>query len=232
MKTTLPKKSLSIKPRLDQIVKVILDIAREQAAMIILFGSYARGNWVRDWYVEDHITYSYESDIDILLVTKNPKYAGYQGSFLKQKIDEKLQRAGLGWRPFLAPPITLIIEPIQRINKEVEKNRYFFLDIKKEGVILYDSGEFKLAEPKELDWKETREIAKEYFEQWFPQGNGFMDATVYMLQRNNLNLAAFQLHQATESYYNTILLVFSSYKVKYMTLLRSVALQVTIVMHY
>lgn len=191
MKTTLPKKSLSIKPRLDQIVKVILDIAREQAALIILFGSYARGNWVRDWYVEDHTTYSYESDLDILLVTKSPKYAGYQGTLLKQKIDEKLQRAGLGWRPFLAPPITLIIEPIQRINKELEKSRYFFLDIKKEGVILYNSGEFKLAEPKELDWKETREIAKEYFEQWFPQGNGFMDATSYMLERNNLNLAAF-----------------------------------------
>jgi predicted nucleotidyltransferase len=137
MKTVLPKNSLSIKSRLDQIVKVILDIAREQAVMIILFGSYARGNWVRDWYVEDHITYSYESDLDILLVTKSPKYAGYQGSSLKQKIEEKLQKAGLGWRPFLAPPVTLIIEPIQRINKELEKNRYFFSDIKKEGVILY-----------------------------------------------------------------------------------------------
>lgn len=127
MKITLPKKPLSIKPRLDQIVKVILDIAREQAALIILFGSYARGNWVRDWYVEDHTTYSYESDLDILLVTKSPKYAGYQGTLLKQRIDKKLQRAGLGWRPLLAPPITLIIEPIQRINKELEKKLFFII---------------------------------------------------------------------------------------------------------
>ena len=32
---------------------------------IILFGSYARGDWVKDMYVEDHITYSYESDLDL-----------------------------------------------------------------------------------------------------------------------------------------------------------------------
>ena len=58
MKTTLPKNSLVIKDRLDSIVQEILAVAKEQIAMIILFGSYAKGIWVRDWYVEGHITYS------------------------------------------------------------------------------------------------------------------------------------------------------------------------------
>ena len=35
-----------------------------------------------------------------------------------------------------------------------------------------------------------------------------------MLQNNQLNLAAFQLHQATESLYTAILLVFTGYKGK------------------
>ncbi|MBD3322309.1 MAG: hypothetical protein GF350_14510 [Chitinivibrionales bacterium] len=37
---------------------------------IILFGSYARGAWVEDSYVQDGITYEYKSDMDILVVVK------------------------------------------------------------------------------------------------------------------------------------------------------------------
>jgi predicted nucleotidyltransferase len=64
MKTSLPENSLVIKDRLDAIVQEILAVARDQISMIILFGSYAKGTWVRDWYVEGHITYSYESDLE------------------------------------------------------------------------------------------------------------------------------------------------------------------------
>ena len=39
MKTSLPKNSLVIKDRLDSIVQEILAVAKEQIAMIILFGS-------------------------------------------------------------------------------------------------------------------------------------------------------------------------------------------------
>ena len=69
-----------IKERLDAIVQEILAAAKDQISMIILFGSYAKGTWVQDWYVEGHITYSYESDLDILVVTKSPKYRGLKGA--------------------------------------------------------------------------------------------------------------------------------------------------------
>ena len=115
---------------------------------------------------------------------------------------------------FLSPPVTLITETIARFNEELEKNRYFFSDIKKEGILLYNSGEFKLAEPRDLNWSERREIAKNDYEQWFPDGTGLIVATYDSLKRSNLNLSAFLLHQATESFYNAILLVFSGYKGK------------------
>ena len=51
MKTKLPKRSLVIKDRLDRIVETILSGSKNELAMIILFGSYARGNWVVDSYV-------------------------------------------------------------------------------------------------------------------------------------------------------------------------------------
>ncbi|MFK7968397.1 MAG: HEPN domain-containing protein [Rickettsiaceae bacterium] len=214
MKIELPKKSLMIKDRLDAIVEEILASAQNELAMIILFGSYAKGTWVVDSYMEDHITYSYQSDLDILLVTKSPRYAGFQGRSLQSKIEQRLKRRGLGWRPFLSPPVTLITETIARFNEELEKNRYFFSDIKKEGILLYDSGEFELAEPRDLNWSERREIAKNDYEQWFPDGTGLIVATYDSLKRSNLNLSAFLLHQATESFYNAILLVFSGYKGK------------------
>ena len=212
MKTTLPKNSLIIKERLDAIVQEILAVAKDQVAMIILFGSYAKGTWVRDWYVEGHITYSYESDLDILVVTKSPKYRGLKGASFESDLTKRLERKGLRGKTFGAPWVTFVVEPIKYLNQQLEKSQYFFSDIKKEGVLLYDSGEFTLAEPKDLNSEERRQIAKDDFDQWFPRAIGFIKATNYMLQDNYLNLAAFQLHQATESFYSAILLVFTGYK--------------------
>jgi len=212
MKTTLPKNSLIIKERLDAIVQEILAAARDQVAMIILFGSYAKGTWVRDWYVEGHITYSYESDLDILVVTKSPKYRGLKGASFESDLTKRLERKGLRGKTFGAPWVTFVVEPIKYLNQQLEKSQYFFSDIKKEGILLYDSGEFTLAEPKDLNSEERRQIAKDDFDQWFPRAIGFIKATNYMLQDNYLNLAAFQLHQATESFYSAILLVFTGYK--------------------
>jgi predicted nucleotidyltransferase len=212
MKTSLPENSLVIKERLDAIVQEILAVAKDQVAMIILFGSYAKGTWVRDWYVEGHITYSYESDLDILVVTKSPKYRGPKGASFESDLTKRLERKGLRGKTFGAPWVTFVVEPIKYLNQQLEKSQYFFSDIKKEGILLYDSGEFTLAEPKDLNWKERRQIAKDDFAQWIPRAIGFIKATNYMLQDNYLNLAAFQLHQATESFYSAILLVFTGYK--------------------
>jgi HEPN domain-containing protein len=71
-----------------------------------------------------------------------------------------------------------------------------------------------LAEAKELLWKERKEIAKEDYEHWFERGKGFFIACKYQLERDDYPLSAFMLHQATESFYNTVLLVFSGYKPK------------------
>lgn len=71
MKTTLPERSLKIQARLNFIVQQILDIAQDKIAMIILYGSFARGDWGRD------LPNGYYSDTDILIILKKGKYKGH-----------------------------------------------------------------------------------------------------------------------------------------------------------
>ncbi|MHC4737864.1 MAG: nucleotidyltransferase domain-containing protein [Planctomycetota bacterium] len=61
------KKSLIHLPQYkrDELKRIVKIIRRQfpSAHMIILFGSYARDEWVEDTYTEGHITYEYISDL-------------------------------------------------------------------------------------------------------------------------------------------------------------------------
>ncbi|HJK86427.1 MAG TPA: HEPN domain-containing protein, partial [Candidatus Megaira endosymbiont of Nemacystus decipiens] len=92
--------------------------------------------------------------------------------------------------------------------------QYFFSDIKKEGILLYDSGTHELSEPAELDKDEVRKIAQDDYDYWYKRGSGFLIDTNSPMKRNDYAIATFYLHQATESFYNAILLVFTGYKPK------------------
>ena len=214
MKTTLPTRSLLIKARLDDIVRETLAIAAEKIAMIILFGSYARGDWVQDEYEENNIIYSYQSDLDILLVSKKGKHIKSLEVGMEETVEKRLNRKAIFYPRPRTPWATFIVESIDRLNKELEKGHYFFGDIKKEGVMLYDSGEFVLCEAGKLPWAEKREIAREDYEYWFEKGVECIVDAHNIFGRGNFNKSAFELHQATESFYNAILLVFSGYKPK------------------
>ncbi|WP_395477170.1 nucleotidyltransferase and HEPN domain-containing protein [Rickettsia endosymbiont of Pantilius tunicatus] len=211
MKTELPERSLHIRGRLNFIVQQILKLAQDKIAMIILYGSFARGDWVRD------LPNGYHSDTDILIILKKGKYKGHATLNLEDNIYKRLIKTGVINPKQIIPydsRISIILESIEEINRQLEKGRYFYTDIKKEGILLYDSGEYILSEAKDLPWSEMKEIAQDYFEQWFREGCGFLIDCKYPFERGELNKSAFYLHQATESFYNTILLVFSNYKPK------------------
>lgn len=186
---------------LRQAVKII----REEvpAEMIILFGSYARGDWVEDFDPET-MTYRYQSDFDLLVITKTRKEASKieQNNLLKHRLMKTIHRT----------PIGLIAENIDFVNRSLQRSQYFFIDIKREGVLLYHSKNFKLAKPKQITPKERKLLAQEDFEYWFTRASGFLKMYHSALNQNELNIAAFLLHQATERFYNTILLVFTHYK--------------------
>ena len=171
--------------------------------MLILFGSYARGDWVEDLDPET-LLYRYQSDFDLLVVTETPRQAHKieQDNALTQRLIKTIHRT----------PVSLIAEDIQFVNRRLKKSQYFYIDILREGVVLFDSGKFELAEPKELTGRERKHLAEEDFKYWFENGLDYLELYEVALNRGKNNKAAFLLHQAVESFYGTILLVFTRYK--------------------
>ena len=65
-----------------------------------------------------------------------------------------------------------------------------------------------------MPWHKKKEIAKEDYTHWFEKGREFFIICKCLLDLEKYSLAAFLLHQATECFYNTVLLVFSGYNPK------------------
>ena len=190
-------------------IEHVAEIIRKEskyAEMIILFGSFARGGWVEDVYVEDNITYEYRSDYDILVITDLRKMADKYSVW--EEIARKASRLPIRNR------VTIIAHEIEYVNAQLAKGQYFFSDIKKEGVMLYDSGKLELAEARKCDIKQRAKNAKEDFDQWFQNAKDAYCMYESGLEKGLLKKAAFELHQATEALYATILLVFTNYKPK------------------
>lgn len=197
--THLPEKKQA---EIQMINKIIQDVVHPE--MIILFGSYAKGTYVEHRYkAKDGTDYEYISDYDFLVVTSdNQEKASTQENHiltLTENID---------------PPVNLEIHGIDYINKGLELGEYFFSDIVKEGVVLFDRQTVAFAEPQILTASEKKEKAQRYYNTWFPQGSTFLKGARFFKGEGDLKIAAFQLHQAAESLYYAVLLVFTDYKPK------------------
>jgi predicted nucleotidyltransferase/HEPN domain-containing protein len=174
--------------------------------MIILFGSYARGTWVEDKYTERGNTYEYKSDYDLLIVLSDDKKANAD-SFI-QAVSAKLEALNLG------TPIHPIFHGIDFVNEALREGNYFFADIKREGILLFNTSRYELAEKREMSPTEVAKKAQADFDQWFTSANNFYKMFNFSFGEGDLKEAAFALHQATERYYGTIQLVFTGYKPK------------------
>ena len=192
---------------------MLLDLIRhhvEYCQMVILYGSYARGNYVLwDSKVEFGVNTSYQSDYDILVVVS---------SSTTKRVEEKLRRVTSKYHKFFegrrhASP-QFIVEHINTVNNNLDISQYFFTDLIKEGIMLYDSGKCSLVKPRQLSFREIRDIAKEEFDSVYPYGERFLKLAKDESLGGLSNVAAFLLHQVCEKFYNCILLVFTNYRPK------------------
>lgn len=174
--------------------------------MIILFGSYARGTFVEDKYVEKGITYEYKSDYDLLIILSKNGQANAD-SFI-QSVSGKLDELNL------PTPINPIFHGIEFVNHELREGNYFFAEIKRDGVLLFTTNRYQLEEQREFSPKDTQEKAQKYFDEWFESAEGFYKHFGYAMKDGDTKIAAFQLHQAAERYYGTLQLVFTLNKPK------------------
>jgi HEPN domain-containing protein len=105
----------------------------------------------------------------------------------------------------------IIRHDIEELNIKLAEGQYFFSDIKKEGILLFDTNKFKLARRRKLTSKEKQRIAQDHFDHWFKSATSFYDGYKDAMKRGNNKKSAFELHQTSEASYKTILLVFSNY---------------------
>lgn len=177
-----------------------------QTEYIILYGSYARDNYVRRGIrVEDGgIPTVKISDYDILVLTD-----GFNSKKAEVVLDNVENVFFQGKDIDRNTPVQFITDEIKVFNKYIREGRYFYTQIKQEGIVLYDSGNYKLARRRKLNFEEIRQQAQEYFDEKFHKGNVFLKNAVFNYDEKEYKMASFMLHQACENYYYAIRLTFT-----------------------
>ncbi|WHU04272.1 HEPN domain-containing protein [Sphingomonas sp. NIBR02145] len=97
------------------------------------------------------------------------------------------------------------------MNDGLAHGRYFFMDIARDGIALYQSDDSELLEPRPKTPEQALELAKEYFEEWFPSAMKRYELFKYGVEKGFWKDAAFDLHQTTERLYHCALLVVNFY---------------------
>ena len=169
---------------------------------IILFGSYARSDWV------DEPENGYQSDFDLLVIVSHPDLTDIADYWYiaEDKIlrDEEIAR-----------PVNIIVHTIDEVNQALSRGEYFWVDIAREGIAIYDLPGNTLVAPRPLNAADGFEMAAGYFERQLPSIDNWLRMSELALSegtdRDWLNKAAFNLHQATETAYACYLLVRTLY---------------------
>ncbi len=197
-------------PRKRQDLQQLAELIREnikQVEMIILFGSYAKNKYVDyDQRIEFGTPTYYMSDYDIVILTRKP--IGAIESSLYEKIKDSFFENKN--RPFHTHP-QFVNYGIDDFNYALSKAHYFETEIKRDGVILYDSGAYKLARRRRLDYTEIRERAQKYFDDKFGRANDFLDGVKFYSDTNRYLMASFHLHQSAENLLRVIPMTFILY---------------------
>jgi len=197
MKKTLPENIPEEKREELAEIKSLLLNKFKKIEMIILFGSYARG----DFTIERGLFEGKKSDFDILVVAKDKDTRKMVSLLPYDNFFDKLSTS-----------VQLIAEQAEILNRNLKEKQFFFSDIVKEGVVLYDSGNCKLAKPKKLNQEERKKLTEENFENWFGQATTSFKYSNIAISEKDLRKAAFELQQTVEICYTTIEIVFTQYK--------------------
>ena len=171
---------------------------------VILYGSYARGTWVD----EPHTAKGYQSDYDLLIIVNDKRLVDRVKYW--SKLDDRLMRE-YGVTKSLKTPVNFIVHTLQEVNDGLAHGRYFFMDVAKDGIALYQCDETELHQPKPKTPEQALAMAQEYFDEWMPAASGILETARFSIEQGRLKDAAFLMHQATERLYHCVLLVCTFY---------------------
>jgi len=217
MRTDLDHLPAAKQRELERVVQILFEEFEEARALatqdwkkkgrilkIILYGSYARGGWVD----EPHTTKAYQSDFDLLIIVNDDRLTDRVQYWVKA--EERLNRE-LAITKTLRTPVNFIVHSLHEVNDGLAHGRFFFMDVRRDGIAIYQSDDSELAEPKPKTPDEALAMAKEYFDEWFPTAMQRFKGAHFHIESGHLKPAAFDLHQTTEYLYHCVLLVCTFY---------------------
>lgn len=169
---------------------------------IILFGSYARGDWV------DEPENGYLSDFDLLIVVNNAKMTNIADYWWNSE-DQILRDPAIG------RTVNIIVHDLHEVNEALKRGEYFWTDIVRDGVALYNVPGHALAAPQPMTAEDALAMAERWMDSkrgeidlWLENAETMLSKPTELLRRRN---AAFQIHQAVEAAYACFLLVHTFY---------------------
>jgi predicted nucleotidyltransferase/HEPN domain-containing protein len=169
---------------------------------IILFGSYARSDWV------DDAENGYQSDFDILIIVSHKDLTDIAEYWYVA--EDKIQRD-----TSIARPVNIIVQTLEEVNQGLARGEYFWVDIARDGIALYEIPGSALATPKPLTAADAYEMAEAYLSRLVPSIDNWLRMSELAASEGAgqdwLNKAAFNIHQAAETAYTCFLLVRTHY---------------------
>ena len=90
---------------------------------VILFGSYARDDWV------DEPENGYQSDYDLLIIVSHPDLTDIADYWYVA--EDKILRDTA-----IARPVNIIVHTLQEVNQALSRGEYFWVDIARDGIVL------------------------------------------------------------------------------------------------
>ena len=165
---------------------------------IILFGSYARNDWV------DEPDNGYLSDFDLLVIVSHEKLTDIADYWYVA--EDKVLRD-----PAVGRTVNIIVHTMAEVNQALSRGEYFWTDILRDGVILYELPGHPFVQPKPMTPQQAVEMAQQFSEQWNVKVSEALAGAQFYVERDNRKDAAFLLHQATERAYACFLLVHTFY---------------------
>jgi predicted nucleotidyltransferase len=201
MKRVLKKLPAAKRRELDRAVEIVLESFAKATATrkadrlrdgrilkIILYGSYARGDWVHDPVGR------YFSDFDLLVVVDHEDLLDID--FWEEAEARLLDELSGG---AMRTPVSFIVHSLDDVNWKLEHGRAFFIDIVRDGVVLKDTPGAPFVDPQPLPPETALEEAEEHFAEWTESVEEFLETAKFTRERGFTRKSAFQLHQATET---------------------------------
>jgi len=172
---------------------------------VILYGSYARGDWV-----DDPIG-GYQSDYDILVVVSDERLTE-PGEFWAKADDQFVREVTISKR--ISAPVSFIVHSLADVNNQLTQGRPFFIDVVEQGIALYEVEDYPFVTPQPLEPKAARAEAQKHFDYWFPLSVHALKLAEASQQNGVPRDAAFMLHQSVERAYHCLLLTLTLYSPK------------------